>query len=131
MKIGIPIWGSRVSPVFDTARRLLVVDVADGKESSRTTENLHDTAVPGRAREIHSQGVDVLLCGAISRPLAGMIANYGITVMPWMSGDSEEVLSAYLTGTLSDERFAMPGCRGRRRRFCGGRRAPPKGLFED
>jgi len=37
MKVAIPIWNGRVSPVMDTACRLLVVDFADGREVSRET----------------------------------------------------------------------------------------------
>ena len=34
MRVAIPIWGDKISPVFDTATRLLIVDV-DGSESKR------------------------------------------------------------------------------------------------
>ena len=31
MKLAIPVWNSRVSPVFDTATQILVVDIDDGQ----------------------------------------------------------------------------------------------------
>ena len=40
MKAAIPIWQGRVSPVFDVAERLLVVDHEDGMESGRHEEAL-------------------------------------------------------------------------------------------
>jgi len=125
MRIGIPVWGSRISPVFDAARRLVVVDVAEGREVGRTHEDLTAVLPPQRARRLQSLGVDTLLCGAISRPLAGMLSSYGIAVVPWMSGGFEEVLRAYVGGSLSEERYAMPGCCGQRRRF--GRRRGASG----
>ena len=123
MRIGIPVWGSRISPVFDTARNLVVVDVAEGREVGRTEDDLTGVLPAQRAARLRSLGVEALLCGAISRPLAGMLASYGIAVVPWMSGSFEEVLSAYASGLLSVERYAMPGCCGRRRRFGRGRGA--------
>lgn len=125
MRIAIPIWQSRVSPVFDVAGRLLLVDVADGQETTRSEEALAETLLPGKAQRLKDLGVDVLICGAISRPLAMLTAQAGITVVPWVAGDVNEVLARYLQDGLSDPRFSMPGCRcrwgGRGRQWRGGR----------
>ena len=66
-------------------------------------------------------GVEVLICGAISRPLAEMITDSGIRLIPFLSGDVEEVIQAFLAGNLPNSAFLMPGCCGRRRRFRSGR----------
>ena len=121
MKIGIPAWGERVSPLFDTSQSLLVVEAADGREKGRQTRALPEAPLPERARRLANWGVEVLLCGAISRPLAAMVSMYGIQVIPWLSGSVEEVLAAFFGGQfpdgMPDERFAMPGCCRRRGRF--------------
>jgi len=123
MKIALPVWEGRVSPVFDTARRLLLVDCDDAVEVARSEEPLTERLAPRRAARLMDLGANVLICGAISRPLASMLASYGIQVVPFVSGDAEEVLSTYLSGGLRDPniapRFLMPGCR--RRRFRGHR----------
>ena len=36
----------------------------------------------------------------------------GINVISGISGHPEDILKAYLQGTLSYSRFSMPGCRG-------------------
>ncbi len=71
-------------------------------------------------------GVDVLVCGAISGPLAGILTANGMKVVPWICGDVENVFQAFLRGRLSEASFLMPGCCGRRRRFHGhrGNRGP-------
>jgi predicted Fe-Mo cluster-binding NifX family protein len=127
MRIAIPIWQSRVSPVFDVAGRLLLVDVEDGRETARSEETLGETFLPGKAKRLKDLGVDVLICGAISRPLAMLASQAGVAVVPWVAGDIDEVLNRYLEDGLADPRYAMPGCRcrraGRGRRWRGNRLA--------
>ena len=62
-------------------------------------------------------GVEVLVCGAISRSLHVIVASYGIQIVPFVASDLHEVIQAWLAGHLVHYAFAMPGCYGR-----GGRR---------
>jgi predicted Fe-Mo cluster-binding NifX family protein len=57
-------------------------------------------------------GVDTLICGAISRPLAYMITTAGINLIAWISGQVEDVLQAFLRGNVFDIQFLMPGSHG-------------------
>ncbi|MBM4043828.1 MAG: dinitrogenase iron-molybdenum cofactor biosynthesis protein [Planctomycetes bacterium] len=117
MRVALAVWNGRVSPVFDVARELMVVEVDGGREVSRLRQEIDGAALPQRAARVAELGVDVLVCGAISRPLAAMLAAEGIAVVPFVRGQVEEVLAAYLAGRLPDPRFLMPGCCGRRRRL--------------
>ena len=114
MKIAIPVWDNRISPVFDTASRLLIVEVEDQKEASRFETALDDQELSRRCLRIQGMEIDMLICGAISRPFLRMLATLGIDVVPGISGHPEEVLEAYLQGTLFHSRFLMPGCRRNR-----------------
>ena len=109
MKIGIPIWEDKISPVLDTASRLLVVETEGQKESSRfeTYLDVHDTA--HRCFRIQGLGVDILICGAVSRRLLEKLMALGMQIIPGISGHPEEVLKAYLHGNIGDARFLMPG----------------------
>ncbi|MBW1769421.1 MAG: NifB/NifX family molybdenum-iron cluster-binding protein [Deltaproteobacteria bacterium] len=125
MKIAIPIWEKGISPVFDTASRFLIIEVDDQKETSRFEIYLDEHDLPRRCYRIHEMGIDILICGAISRPFSSMLIATGVDVVPGISGQTEEVLGAYLKGDLfSSRRFLMPGCRkdglqqGRRRSAC-------------
>ncbi len=108
-KVAIPIWESRVSPVMDTARYLLIVDIIDGAEASRITISLPQRGTTERARFISDQGVDTLICGALSRDLLQVLVAGGIETRPWFRGPVEEVLAAHLRGDLRQEHL-MPGC---------------------
>jgi hypothetical protein len=59
--------------------------------------------------------VDVLICGAVSRPLELALTLEGIEVIPQTCGKVEQVARAYLAGRLSGDAFLMPGCCTRRR----------------
>ena len=131
MKLAIPIYKNSVSNVFDFAHRLLLVDIKNGEEINRSEIALGSQTLPQRAGQLKSLGVDVLVCGAISRILAEMVVTSGIELLPYVTGNVDSVLGAYMTGQLIKPKFSMPGCwpgarkgLGRRQRGCrwrGGR----------
>lgn len=129
MRIAIPIRDGWVSPAFDFARRLLLVDFGDGREAARSESALSPEANVRRAARLIELQVELLICGAISRDLARSVAGAGIEMLSYVSGPIDEVLKAFVAGRLAEPRFALPGCwpgarNGfrRRRRRCRGRR---------
>jgi predicted Fe-Mo cluster-binding NifX family protein len=128
VRIAIPYWKGRVSPVFDAAGNLLLVDVEDGQELGRQEMPLTASGLVQRARQVSQLGADVLICGAVSLPLDMALSSAGVQVVSCTCGNVEDVLAAFLDGQLNEHAFLMPGCRGWRRRFRarrhGGRRSP-------
>ena len=125
MKIAIPIYNDSISNVFDFAHRLLLVDIENGKEVNRSEVALESQLLPQRTGQLNDLGIDVLICGAISRTLAEMVKASGIEVLPYVTGSIDDILEAYFTGQLANPEFIMPGCWsgarkgfGRRRRGC-------------
>ncbi|MCP4666788.1 MAG: hypothetical protein GY849_10515 [Deltaproteobacteria bacterium] len=117
MKIAIPIWEKGISPVFDTASRLLIVEVNDQKEASRVEIYLDEQDLSRRCVRIRNLGIDTLICGAISRSFSRMLMASGVNVIPELCGQAGDVLDAYLKGNLfSSSRYQMPGCKKNRRR---------------
>ena len=120
MRIGIPIWNDRISPVLDTAERLVIIDTGAAAGQARKEVALAQRQLPLRAARFAELGLDLLVCGAVSRPLAELLEAAGVAVEPWVAGDVEEVLQALKTGRLDRACYRMPGCcEGRGR---GGRR---------
>ncbi|MFH1418170.1 MAG: NifB/NifX family molybdenum-iron cluster-binding protein [Planctomycetota bacterium] len=115
--MSIPTWAGRVSPVFDVAKQLLVVTIAEGRESSREQAAIEETQMLARVKRVTQLGVDVLICGAISGTLEAMLVSAGVRVLPHTCGAVEEILQAFASGRLPDKKYAMPGCCGQRRRF--------------
>lgn len=122
MRVAIPQWQGRVSPVFDVAARLLLVDLDHGTEIARRDIALTDDTPVERARRMAALGVRTLVCGAVSRPLELALLHSGIEVISQICGEVEQVLDAYKTGRMGQQIFCMPGCRGWQRRFRGGRK---------
>ncbi len=109
MRIAVAVWGSEVSPVFDFAHRIIVVQCEEAHEKARYRYGLPEKSMASRVERLRELGVNVLLCGAISNPLAKMVREQGILLIPWKCGLIEDVLLAYFSGTLEDPRFSMPG----------------------
>ena len=122
MKVAIPQWQGRVSPVFDVAGNVLVVEVDDGAERARRDVAFDVEAPRQRAARLTETGANVLVCGAISWPLEVAVSAAGIEVISQTCGDVECVLAAFIDGRLGQGAFLMPGCRGRRRRLRARRR---------
>ena len=108
--------------MFDVAKHLLVVDIEGGAETGRREEDIRDAEFTRRVMRVAELDVDVLVCGAISRPLEDMLASRGVHVISQTCGPVEDVLRAFVSGQLTERTFLMPGCCGRRRRFRGGHR---------
>jgi predicted Fe-Mo cluster-binding NifX family protein len=116
MIVAIPVWQGRVSPVFDVAGQLLVVEMDGSHENARRQEALPEESLERRVQRLQALRIETLICGAISRPLEVLLAAGGVEVISRICGAAEEVLQAFLSGELQDDQFAMPGCCGQRRR---------------
>lgn len=125
MKLAIPIWNDRVSNAFDFAHRLLLVDIEHGRETGHSEVPFPSKSDPEKVNGLKLLGVEVLICGAISRSLASQVWASGIKVLPYVVGQVDEVLKAYLAGRLIHPKYVLPGSwPGARRGFCRRRRAP-------
>lgn len=121
MKVAIPVWRGRISPVFDVAGQLLLLDLSDGQPPAHQELVLEDEGAEQRAARLAELGVETLICGGVSRSLETTLAAQGVRVIAQVCGDVEEVLQAFLAGNLQQQRFAMPGCCGQKRRRRYGR----------
>ena len=111
MKIAVPIWNDKVSPVFDTASRLLIINTKNLSEIERFEVYLGEQDISKRCLLIHGLKVNVLICGAISRSFSMMLMSTGVKIISGISGLAEDVLKAYLDGSLSNSKYLMPGCK--------------------
>ena len=115
MRIAIPLWQGRVSPVFDEASRILLVDVSEKQEQHRQEESLTTRNPFERAQLLPRLGVDFLICGMISQTQQTVLASAGIQIIPCICGPMEEVIAAFLDGRIESGAMLMPGCAGRKR----------------
>lgn len=116
MNVALTVWEDHISPVLDTARSVVLVEMRNGAPVSRREEALAGDSPYEKAARLRALGVETLVCGAISRPLAELIASLGIQVVPFVSGSVDEVLGAMIAGRVPDKAFSMPGCGCQRQR---------------
>jgi predicted Fe-Mo cluster-binding NifX family protein len=105
MKVAIPVWADRVSPLFDEARHILVA----GLREDHVPEIHHLEFAGDRVKSLQHLGVDVLICGAISADIRSRLVCGGMELHAWIRGDADEVLAAYIAGSLDAGHFKMPG----------------------
>ena len=122
MKIAIPERQGRISPVFDVAEKIVLINAENIQKLEQQTIEIEHRDPFSRAKEISALGADVLICGAISYPFEMALAAAGIQVIPNICGDVDKALTAFMNGTLSNALFWMPGCCGNRQRMRGRQR---------
>jgi predicted Fe-Mo cluster-binding NifX family protein len=110
MRVAIPLWQGRVSPVFDEASRILLVDISHNQEQRRQEESLPGQNLFERARLLPKLGVDLLVCGMISQTQQAAINAAGIRIIPCICGSMEEVIAALLEDRIECSELRMPGC---------------------
>jgi predicted Fe-Mo cluster-binding NifX family protein len=112
-KIAVTVWGERISPVFDAARTLLIVEIVDQEVRYGIRLNFVPERVAELVRILQSQQVTLLICGAVSAQPAAMLEAGGIELVSFVAGEVGHVLAGCVRGGAWASEFRMPGC-GRR-----------------
>ena len=86
-----------------------MIEVGGEGEYFRFEADISEHVLPGKMMRLRELGVDTLICGAISGRCANMVTTAGIELIPWITGQVEDVLRAFLGGNLFDTQFLMPG----------------------
>ncbi|MCK9263881.1 MAG: dinitrogenase iron-molybdenum cofactor biosynthesis protein [Deltaproteobacteria bacterium] len=117
MRIAIAHCQDKLSPVFDFSNSLCLIDIDCGRETNRERRALVSREPFRRAGEVLALGVDILICGALSRQMETALAAAGVRTVGFICGNLDDVVAAFLQGSLEDGRLLMPGCvAGRKRR---------------
>jgi len=112
--IALPVFQSRIAPVFDSCIRVLLIQIEHQRELARSELNIENLLASERVSTLKRAGVTTLICAGISNVLHAMLESAGIRVTPGIIGQVDEVITAYVSNRLDDSQFCMPG-RGRRR----------------
>jgi predicted Fe-Mo cluster-binding NifX family protein len=117
VKAAFASWNDRIAPVFDVSRRIQLVETEAGRIISQDRASVAGETPGQKASWLAELEVGILVCGAISRPMQAVISAYGIEVIPFIAGNLQEVIQAWLSGKLDGSSdYVMPGCKGARGR---------------
>lgn len=115
MTVALPVFSSRVSPRFDCAPDVLLVTVDGSRITGRERCSLQGRNPLARVNWLCQRGVDVVICGGISRFSLRSLINRGLRVFPWVTGDVEDVVQLFLSAQLQPGLVIEHGERPRRR----------------
>jgi predicted Fe-Mo cluster-binding NifX family protein len=114
-KVSFAVWNNRIAPVFDVARQLTIIEIERNTIISEQIQDITFISVHDRGQWLKDNGINTLICGAVSKPLEEIIINSGIGVISFISGELEKVMATWIKNENLYERFAMPGCMRRQR----------------
>jgi len=109
VRVAIPKFKSRVSPVLDACKRVLLVDIDQQREIARREIYLDEFSLTERVNILHKSQVTNIICAGISEVLKNMLENLRIDLITGIAGEVEEVMDAYITEQLDDPKFNLPG----------------------
>lgn len=115
-------WKGRIAPLFDAASVFVFVRVEEGKPDSQSTFTSYEENVARKIAELAQSGVQELVCGALSRQAAYLLAMRGIAVQSFIGGELPLVMRAWQNNEPLHNRFTLPGCSPEQRKGRHGNR---------
>lgn len=111
VKAAFSTWRGSIAPLFDESHEIRLVEARRGRVVQECAHLLAGVLPLRRALELEEVGVNLLVCGAISRPLLETLEANGIHVIPFVTGRTRDLVHAWLNGSLGSDMYSMPGCR--------------------
>jgi len=112
--IAIPVMRGRVAPVLNWCSQMVLFPANLAREPGRGLR-LPELAPLQRLKYLRDQGVETLICGALSTDLHNLAMQMGFSVISGVAGKVDEVMEAYRQSRLDQPEFWLPGCQGPRR----------------
>jgi len=109
VRVAIPIFRSRVSPVFDSCTRIMLVDIEHNQEIKRSEIYLDELSLSERLAILQKSKVKTIICSGISDMLQNMLQSVKINLITGIAGEVDQVVAAYLSERLNEPQFNMPG----------------------
>jgi predicted Fe-Mo cluster-binding NifX family protein len=109
-KIAVTIWEHRVSPVFDSARTLLIAEIKDDVLVNTSYLAFDPDRPLELLQMLQAQKVMIIICGAVSEGPADILEGAGFELISFIAGDVHRVLETFLQGEPLGAAFKMPGC---------------------
>ena len=100
--IALSIFRNRISSRLDSADEILILTLEDKQVKSRETIRIITSSPLDKIQQIIELNFDVLICGGLTQLCDNRLKNSNVNVIPWIKGNTDEVLNNYLEGKLSE-----------------------------
>jgi len=107
--IVIPIFENRISNRLDCSDNILLISIENGSVNKRQTFYWAPAKPLEKINLLLHLKVNVLICDGITEFYSSQLKNTPIQVIPWISGEVDEVLARYLDGKLTDQIISCNG----------------------
>jgi len=100
LKFALALNRDEIASHFGHCEKFLVIDAKDGKEIKReVVENPgHEPGLLPRL--LNDADIDCLIAGGIGNRAQNLFSNFDIDVIPGIQGEADNVIDAFLSGTL-------------------------------
>jgi predicted Fe-Mo cluster-binding NifX family protein len=120
MKIAIPIFGTRISPRLDCAKKILLIKIEEKDRKVLSFEEKEfRTVEAGENTDFYILNeIDTMICGGISIEMQAFLVKHEIRVISWVTGEAKKALDLFIEGKLTSGTMLCPGMKLRKWRFC-------------
>ena len=102
MIVGIPVFGSEVSPRFDCAKEIMLIRIEGGKIVDQKNVAVGETSSLHILKILSAWKVQHVICGGIDDFSKRMLKGLKIGVFPWVSGSARQALEEFLGNTVQE-----------------------------
>jgi len=117
VSLALAAYDNRISSLLETANRFVVLDMPINITSSKKIVAISDFTLPYLMQLLHNNHIAILICGAINGCLYRAICAMEIQVIPWITGNVDDIINAFKNNSL--QQWMMPGCQNS---FCRGKK---------
>ncbi len=109
LKLAVALFGSRISPRFDCAPLMLLVEKDEAGFGPRLEMDTEGWTATQRIKRLSQWQINVLICGGIDEYSFQIITANKIRIYSWITGEYEDALSCFLAGKLASGHIMGPG----------------------
>jgi len=109
MRVAFSIWKDRVSPLFDSAAHLLLVEPNSRGLQEKSLVNVDSLSMLQRIQMLKKWNLDLFVCGGITPSVLKAVRNQSIETVPFMCGRVDDLIQALERGEDLRAMFSMPG----------------------
>lgn len=101
MIVAIPRFGEVVAPCFEFSATIALFTLAGRTVVEERDFCLQSRDALDRLRLLRDQNVDLLICGGVQEYFQDALEESGITVISWVSGSVDSLLTSFMDGELA------------------------------
>lgn len=109
MCVAIATYANRISSILETAEKIVILRAPFYNIEESQIISVSNYSPYEFSRLLKNHKVKTLICGAITGCVRHLIEGQNIKIIPWITGELQDVAQAYSSNRLDTSPFLMPG----------------------